>query len=99
MRKGLVRKIVDLFLEFLAKQTDVESLEEVTKGMAGSYFDRWYKNKVWGCSSDTHSRKLSLEKFFSFLASQKGIFNQTVLSKNKFDKLKREYNKKNKEKR
>ena len=84
--KGLSEKtagkhcsIVDLFKEFIATQTDVWVLTEVTKGMAGTYFDRWYKRKVWGCSSDTHSRKLSLKKFFLFLKTEKEIVNEKVL--------------------
>ncbi|MFW6233050.1 MAG: hypothetical protein ACOC3Z_00125 [Nanoarchaeota archaeon] len=38
MRKGLVRELVDLFLEFLVKQTDVLSLEDLIGGISVKYW-------------------------------------------------------------
>ena len=38
--------VVALFIHFLCDYTDVEALEEVTRGMSNSAFRQWYKRKV-----------------------------------------------------
>ena len=35
--------IVDMFIEFICRHTDVEQLEEITRGMVNSHFRSWYK--------------------------------------------------------
>src|SRR3712207_3158204 len=37
---------IDLFIDFLCWRTDVQSIAEITRGMAKSYFRRWYRSKV-----------------------------------------------------
>src|SRR3972149_989376 len=37
--------IVQMFIEFLCKYTDVNALEEVTRGMVQTPFRPWYKRK------------------------------------------------------
>ncbi|MDI6793743.1 MAG: site-specific integrase [bacterium] len=70
--------IVGMFIEFLCSQTDVESLEEVTRGIANTHFRNWWKKKVW--SSETpNDLRVALKKFFQFLAAKKGIENEKVL--------------------
>lgn len=71
-------RIIYMFIEFLFHHTDVEKLEEVTKGMVNTHFRNWYKKKVWG-SSNPIDLKVALKKFFLFLASEKGITNEKVL--------------------
>jgi site-specific recombinase XerD len=71
--------IIQMFIDFLCRYTDVQSLEEVTKGMANSQFRQWYKRKVWDSSSDTDLR-VAVKKFFQFLDSEKGIKNEKALS-------------------
>ncbi|MBL7225405.1 MAG: hypothetical protein ISS59_04670, partial [Desulfobacteraceae bacterium] len=39
--------ITDLFIEFICRQTDVESIEEITRGMVNTHFKKWWKRKVW----------------------------------------------------
>lgn len=70
--------IVDLFIEFICRHTDVEQLEEITRGMVNSHFRRWYKKKVWDSATDNDLR-VALRKFFQFLATEKGITNQKAL--------------------
>ncbi len=70
--------IVDMFIEFICRQTDVEKLEEITRGMVNSHFRSWYKKKVWDSATDSDLR-VALRKFFQFLATEKGITNQKVL--------------------
>jgi site-specific recombinase XerD len=80
--KKTVRKhtgIVDLFIHFICGYTDVESIEEITKGMVNSQFRSWYKRKVWDSSTESDLR-VALKKFFHFLATEKNIINQTVLA-------------------
>ena len=48
--KKTVRKhtsIVELFIHFICGYTDVEQIEDITKGMVNSHFRKWYKRKVW----------------------------------------------------
>jgi hypothetical protein len=52
----------------------------VTKGMANSYFKRWYKRKVWG-GPGVDRIPISMKKFFTFLKEKKGTYNQKVLGK------------------
>lgn len=79
--KKTVRKhanIVNMFIEFICRQTDVETIEEITKGMVNSYFRRWYKKKVWDSATDNDLR-VALRKFFQFLATEQGIVSQKAL--------------------
>ena len=85
--KGLSKKtanshyfIISMFNEFLARQTDVWDYSEVTKGIANTYFKRWYKRKVWGGPS-IERISVSIRKFFLFLKEKKGIHNKKVLGK------------------
>lgn len=80
--KKTVRKhtnIVELFIHFICGYTDVEAIENITKGMVNSHFRKWYKRKVWDSSTESDLR-VALKKFFQFLATEKGITNQTALN-------------------
>lgn len=70
--------IVDMFIEFICRHTDVEQLEEITRGMVNSHFRSWYKKKVWDSATDNDLR-VALRKFFQFLATEKGITLQKAL--------------------
>src|SRR5687768_13075021 len=39
--------VVDLFIDFLSDYTDLERLEDVTRGMVNSGFRNWARRKVW----------------------------------------------------
>jgi site-specific recombinase XerD len=85
--KGLTKRtanqhyqVIQLFNDFLESHTDVQDYAEVTKGIANSYFKRWYKSKVWG-GPDVDKVSVSIKKFFLFLKEKKGIHNQKVLGK------------------
>ena len=68
---------IDLFIDFLCWQTDVQCIPEITRGMANSYFRRWYRSKVgYGSDSDLTT---AVKKFFQFLSTEKGITNDAVL--------------------
>ncbi len=70
--------VVDLFIDFLCRYTDVEKLEEVTRGMVNSEFRAWWRRKVWDSTSD-NQRRVSLKKFFVFLKDEKGIVNEKAI--------------------
>ena len=70
--------IVDLFIHFICGYTDVEQIEEITKGMVNSHFRSWYKRKVMDSATDSDLR-VALRKFFQFLASEKGLTHQKIL--------------------
>ena len=74
--------IIDRFIDFLAKYTDVERIDDVTKGMANTHFRDWYKRKVWD-STAPNEITTTVNKFFTFLAEKKGIVNEKVLAKPK----------------
>jgi len=70
--------IVDLFIIFLTDYTDVERLEDVTRGMVNSQFRRWYQRKVLD-RMDPDETRVALKKFFGFLDQEKGIHNPKAL--------------------
>ena len=70
--------IVDLFIHFICGYTDVEQIEEITKGIVNSHFRSWYKRKVMDSATDSDLR-VALRKFFQFLASEKGLTHQKIL--------------------
>jgi len=70
--------IVDLFIIFLTDYTDVERLEDVTRGMVNSQFRRWYQRKVLD-RMDADETRVALRKFFQFLDQEKGIHNPKAL--------------------
>ena len=70
--------VIDLFIEFICRQTDVESIEEITRGMVNTHFKKWYKRKVWD-STTPNELRIALKKFFSFLETEKGIFNAKAM--------------------
>jgi site-specific recombinase XerD len=67
-----------MFIEFLSRQTDVERLEDVTRGIVNTHFRQWYKRKVMD-SSSVNDLRVALRKFFQFLAAEKGIQNPKAL--------------------
>jgi len=68
---------VALFIDFLCWNTDVKSIDEITRGIANSHFRKWYMSKVGDCSEN--ELKSAIKKFFHFLAEKKGIKNEKVL--------------------
>ncbi len=70
--------IVNLFIIFLCDYTDVERLEDVTRGMVNSHFRRWYRSKVLD-RMDPDEIRVALRTFLGFLDQEKGIHNPTAL--------------------
>ncbi|MBF0101266.1 MAG: hypothetical protein HQK77_10200 [Desulfobacterales bacterium] len=70
--------IIDLFIEFLCRNTDVEKIEDITKGIVNTHFKTWWKKKVWDSTTPDELR-VALKKFFVFLSDAKGIVNENVL--------------------
>lgn len=70
--------VVHLFIDFICHYTDVESIEEITRGMVNTHFKQWWKRKVWD-STTPDQITVALKKFFTFLATEKGIVNEKAL--------------------
>lgn len=70
--------VIDLFIEFICRQTDVEAIEEITRGMVNTHFRQWWKRKVWD-STTPEQLRVALKKFFAFLAAEKGTLNEKVM--------------------
>ena len=71
--------IVRLFVDFICRQTDVEKIEDITRGMVNTHFKNWWKRKVWDSTTPDELR-VALRKFFLFLGEVKGIANEKVLN-------------------
>ncbi len=69
--------VIELFIDFVCWQTDVYRLDEITRGIANSYFRRWYRSKT-GEGTDSEL-KTAVKKFFQFLDREHGITNEAVL--------------------
>jgi len=72
--------VIEMFNEFLARYTDVQGYSEVTRGIANTHFKAWYRRKVWG-GPPLDQVRVSVHKFFRFLADRKGVVNEKVLGK------------------
>jgi len=70
--------IVELFVDFVCRQTDVEEIEGITRGMVNTHFKKWWKRKVWD-STSPDELTVALRKFFLFLSEEKKIVNEKVL--------------------
>ena len=70
--------IVEMFVEFICLKTDVEKIEDITRGMVNTHFKNWWKKKVWDSTTPDELR-VALRKFFVFLAEVKGIVNEKAL--------------------
>jgi hypothetical protein len=70
--------IVELFVDFICRQTDVEKIDEITRGMVNTHFSNWWRRKVLDSTTPDELR-VALRKFFIFLAEVKGIVNEKAL--------------------
>ena len=70
--------IVEFFIDFICRQTDVERIEEITRGMVNTHFKKWWKRKVWDSTSPDEIT-VALRKLFLFLSEEKKIVNEKVL--------------------
>lgn len=69
--------VIELFIDYLEWDTDVTSIDDITRGIANSYFRTWYLN---GFNDLRESElKTAIKKFFRFLAEKKNIVNEPVL--------------------
>jgi hypothetical protein len=68
-----------LFSDFIYFSTDVLKIEEVTKGMANSYFRRWYNSKVLNDKKNDYELKSAMYMFFIFLTEEKKLKVEKVL--------------------
>ncbi len=69
--------VIEVFIDFVCWQTDVRSIDEITRGIANSSFRKWYRRKT-GEGSESEL-KTAVKKFFQFLDKEKGITNEVVL--------------------
>jgi hypothetical protein len=71
--------VVGLFIDFLCDYTNVERLEDVTRGMVNSGFRSWVKRKVWG-GPDADALRVGLRRFFRYLDTHQRICAPTALA-------------------
>lgn len=74
--------IVELFIDFIFRRTDVERIEQITRGMVNTHFKKWWKRKVWD-STSPDELTVALRKFVLFLSTEKNIVNEKVLKASK----------------
>ena len=70
--------VIGLFIDFVCVDLAIQHIQDITKEIAGSDFRRWYKRKVGNLTEQ--EVKASITKFFKFLASEKKIVNEAVLT-------------------
>ena len=70
--------IVEIFIDFICRQTDVEEIEDITRGMVNTHFKNWWRRKMLDSTTPDELR-VALRKFFVFLAEEKGIVNEKAL--------------------
>ena len=63
---------VGMFIEFICRQTDVEAIGEITRGIVNTHFRQWYRRKVLD-SATPDDLRVALKKFFQFLEKEKAI--------------------------
>ena len=71
-------QITDMFISFLCFDNGISKFEDITVGIANSYFRRWYRSKCDPSMGDAEL-KTSIKKFFIFLDTEKGIRHEKVL--------------------
>ena len=71
--------IIQLFIDFICRYTDVERIEDITRGMVNTHFKNWWRRKVWD-STKPDDLRVALVKFFSFLAEHKQIVCEKALN-------------------
>ncbi len=70
--------IVGLLIDFLCSDCDLKKMDDITVGMANSYFRKWYLSKVGDATES--ELKTAVKKFFLFLNDEVGVGNEKVLN-------------------
>jgi hypothetical protein len=72
--------IVQIFIDYLYWETDVDSVEAITRGMANSGFWSYWKRKVIDATTTREDVKEALLWFFGFLRDVKGMENPKAIA-------------------
>ena len=81
-------QISDLFINFLCFDNGISNFNEITVGIANSYFRKWFRSKIDPSFGETEL-KGSIKKFIQFLHVDKRItFDDKVLKSFKIKPLK-----------
>jgi site-specific recombinase XerD len=73
---------IEMFIVYLTQYSDADDFATVRKGLVNTEFFRWYRGKVLQ-RLDQAAIQSTTKKFFTFLAEEKGIYNEKVLGKRK----------------
>jgi hypothetical protein len=73
-------EIVQVFTDYLASETDVDSVVAITRGMANSGFWSYWKRKVIDTTTPREDVKEAMLCFFVFLSDAKGIDNHKAIA-------------------
>jgi len=69
--------VIGLFIEYVCFGRGVQTIQEITRGMANSAFRAWYMSNVGAVTEG--QVKTAIKRFFRFLDIEKGITNDAVL--------------------
>jgi hypothetical protein len=72
--------IVQIFIDYLSWETDVDSVEAITRGMANSKFWSYWKRKVSDATTTREDVREALLWFFAFLRDVKGMENPKAIA-------------------
>ena len=70
--------IIGLFIDFICFDCALKDIDEITIGMANSYFWRWHLSKIGDATKS--ELKTAVKKFFIFLNKEHGIRNEKILN-------------------
>lgn len=69
--------VIGLFIDFVCFDCGLQDIQDITRGIANSYFRKWYMSKIG--EEPERELKVAVRKFFQFLDTEKGITNEAVL--------------------
>jgi site-specific recombinase XerD len=69
--------VIGVFIDYVCFDCRIKRFQDITRGIARSYFRRWYMSKVGNRTE--REVDVAIRKFFQFLASEKKIVNEAVL--------------------
>jgi len=70
--------IIGLLIDFLCFDCNLKRMDDITVGIANSYFRKWYLSKVGDATES--ELKTAVKKFFIFLDVEMGVRNEKVLN-------------------
>ncbi len=73
--------IIECFIDFITYNMQLMDIQQITKGIANSYFQQWFASKIGANTKE--EVKVAINKFIDFLAIEKNIVIENLQPKSK----------------